>query len=360
MINSLKIKGLNNERDIDLIFNNNVNLLTGNNGCGKTTILKILWYLTSPNVERIFGDIAFDQINFQCSQYSVELSGKAFQAEYTPIIGEPITVKDKAPAKESLRMRSHFPSRFEQELEEINDAIRKLDSASLFFPTYRRIEERKDVGHGEFDRLDTALEYMVKRISVDNHKLIASLSTQDIRTLITEKYADSSDLALNNKEALLEVIVKEVEGIQKETETDPDKAIAVLNEIVQKITASNEAQQKIFQAFASMQIILSKFINDKTVEINKNLSLGEIDRVISSEKLSSGEKQLLSFLAYNAFYSDIPILIDEPELSLHPDWQRMLVPALESQGTNNQLIMATHSPFIYSKYPESELRIGNH
>ena len=49
------------------------------------------------------------------------------------------------------------------------------------------------------------------------------------------------------------------------------------------------------------------------------------------------------------------IFIDEPELSLHVDWQRLLFPKLLSQSTNNQFIVATHSPFIYSKYPDKEL-----
>ncbi|WP_404977927.1 AAA family ATPase [Agrobacterium tumefaciens] len=49
------------------------------------------------------------------------------------------------------------------------------------------------------------------------------------------------------------------------------------------------------------------------------------------------------------------IFIDEPELSLHVDWQRQLFPLLLSQQQSNQFIIATHSPFIYSKYPDREV-----
>ena len=48
-------------------------------------------------------------------------------------------------------------------------------------------------------------------------------------------------------------------------------------------------------------------------------------------------------------------LIDEPELSLHVDWQRILFRKLMEQGSSNQFIVATHSPFIYSQYPQKEL-----
>lgn len=66
---------------------------------------------------------------------------------------------------------------------------------------------------------------------------------------------------------------------------------------------------------------------------------------------------MLSFLCYNFFYDNSIIFIDEPELSLHTDWQRLLFPILLKQKKDNQFIIATHSPFIYSKYPDKEIII---
>jgi predicted ATP-dependent endonuclease of OLD family len=62
-------------------------------------------------------------------------------------------------------------------------------------------------------------------------------------------------------------------------------------------------------------------------------------------------------LCYNAFSKKTVILIDEPEISLHADWQRLLIPTLAAQKTDNQFIMATHSPLMYAKYPEKELNL---
>ena len=53
------------------------------------------------------------------------------------------------------------------------------------------------------------------------------------------------------------------------------------------------------------------------------------------------------------------MFIDEPELTLHLDWQRVLFPTLLKQKKQNQFIIATHSPFIYSKYPEKEIVISD-
>ncbi|MEG2936114.1 MAG: ATP-binding protein, partial [Clostridium sp.] len=71
--------------------------------------------------------------------------------------------------------------------------------------------------------------------------------------------------------------------------------------------------------------------------------------------LSAGEKQL--YLRALALYfldiNDSIILIDEPELSLHPKWQKSIMKVYENIGYNNQLIVATHSPFI-----EGEINIS--
>ncbi len=40
------------------------------------------------------------------------------------------------------------------------------------------------------------------------------------------------------------------------------------------------------------------------------------------------------------------VLIDEPELHLHPKWQRNLIPALRKAFPNVQFVLATHSPLI--------------
>ncbi|MGG5461236.1 AAA family ATPase [Clostridium sp. B9] len=75
--------------------------------------------------------------------------------------------------------------------------------------------------------------------------------------------------------------------------------------------------------------------------------------------LSSGEKQLflralaLKFLNPN----NSIILIDEPEISLHPQWQKKIIDVYESIGENNQLIIATHSPHIIGDIESKQLRV---
>ncbi|CAN5640343.1 AAA family ATPase [soil metagenome] len=63
--------------------------------------------------------------------------------------------------------------------------------------------------------------------------------------------------------------------------------------------------------------------------------------------LSSGERQIVTML-FAAFEQSLGnvVLIDEPELSLHIDWQRKLMPKMVRQLGETQIIVCTHSPEI--------------
>lgn len=73
--------------------------------------------------------------------------------------------------------------------------------------------------------------------------------------------------------------------------------------------------------------------------------------------LSSGEKQLfLRTLSIKMLEPENSIiLIDEPELSLHPKWQQRIIKVYEKIGRNNQIIVTTHSPHILGSVPKENI-----
>ena len=76
--------------------------------------------------------------------------------------------------------------------------------------------------------------------------------------------------------------------------------------------------------------------------------------------LSSGERQLLTLLFSASFMSDEHIvLIDEPEISLHVDWQRRLLSSLEGQLTNKQIIVCTHSATIGANHDDRMFELNS-
>lgn len=63
--------------------------------------------------------------------------------------------------------------------------------------------------------------------------------------------------------------------------------------------------------------------------------------------LSSGEREVVSMLyAATHLSAKDMVLIDEPELSLHIDWQRVLMQRMADLVGNRQVIACTHSPQI--------------
>jgi len=96
--------------------------------------------------------------------------------------------------------------------------------------------------------------------------------------------------------------------------------------------------------------------NKRIVLTDKEISVEvSSERKIKLPALSSGEKQLF-FISLAALRSgDHAMMIDEPELSMHVDWQKKLVASLRELNPLMQLIMATHSPEIMADLPDNEV-----
>ena len=99
-----------------------------------------------------------------------------------------------------------------------------------------------------------------------------------------------------------------------------------------------------------------RYFGINNIKNRKVVEFEEHGKRMSIENLSSGEKQIVfrgGFLLQNQKTSEgAVILVDEPELSLHPKWQIEILSFLKKLFTNSegqqtsQLIVATHSPFI--------------
>ncbi len=76
-------------------------------------------------------------------------------------------------------------------------------------------------------------------------------------------------------------------------------------------------------------------------------------------QLSSGEKQLIILLTETLLQkkSQTIFIADEPELSLHIEWQRKIIPSIKELNPNAQIIVATHSPEIVGKWKSNAINM---
>jgi predicted ATPase len=371
------IKGLNDKVDCNIEFHDDINIVTGINGSGKTTLLKMLWYAISGNIERLISEINFESFKLETSYYDLSLNSKDTGIDWEYAAND---IKKNG----QINLGEYNPT---GGIESFKSLIIESRKSSLFFPTFRRIEggysmvNDQTVGRiakplqsfslltGAFPLSASILQRerdidntsikdeftkLSNRLSIENHKFICAMSTHDLGTLLSTRHAEISEKINKYSVALNNSLVSQIEGIKSGIKDDKQESIAILSRLQQEITTVNDKREQLFQPFKVLSELVTKVLHYKGIKLD-TFTLGDSIDAIDSKLLSAGEQQMLSFLCYNAFYENSVIFIDEPELSLHPDWQRRLFPNLMKQQSSNQFIVATHSPLIYSKYSDKEI-----
>ena len=108
-----------------------------------------------------------------------------------------------------------------------------------------------------------------------------------------------------------------------------------------------------------------KMINMLFESTGKQIDIDDKNRVVFRKgnltiemgNLSAGEKQILLLLFTLFLMEDKPnvLLLDEPEISLHVEWQDQLINMMHELNENCQIIMTTHSPNIFADGWEDKL-----
>lgn len=345
-----------------LRFNPDLNIVTGRNGSGKTTLLKLTWLIISGNILLALKEVHFKTCTIETSEYTC-----------TVIRTGPVhcRVELKVGDDEYLLEDDYDQEDGFSEAAEEKAALMLIPfGGSIFFPTFRRIEGgfsmSSDGTSGGTSRLrqasrqeseaEQAVGAVSRRLSHGEHLFVSAISTQDIIGLLLKRYAAISE-EINNFQANVSRHVIDKIRRYENTQGQGLSADALLSETRSEIEKIELFRQHAMSPLDAIRALAERLFHHSGISFGKRLSFGDAAAAISSEALSAGEKQMLSFICYNAFQRDSVIFIDEPELSLHVDWQRQIYSILEGQESGNQFIFATHSPFIYSKYPDKEVAV---
>lgn len=86
----------------------------------------------------------------------------------------------------------------------------------------------------------------------------------------------------------------------------------------------------------------------KIVRSENEIRFSQIGETLVPYQLSSGEKQMLAILLTVLVEDNKPyvLFMDEPEVSLHIEWQKQLIDLILELNPNVQIILTTHSPAV--------------
>ena len=131
-----------------------------------------------------------------------------------------------------------------------------------------------------------------------------------------------------------------------------DYQVNIGNRIIAELQAGNpDAAQQLSQKKTRFQDMVDELFAEtgkKMVRTENEIRFSQIGETLVPYQLSSGEKQMLAILLTvlvedNQSYV---LFMDEPEVSLHIEWQKRLIDLCLELNPNVQIILTTHSPAV--------------
>lgn len=132
-----------------------------------------------------------------------------------------------------------------------------------------------------------------------------------------------------------------------------DYQVNIGNRIIELLTNGNPEDQAKAAAISlpktKFQDLIDELFSEtgkKIIRKSNEIQFEQDGDILSPYQLSSGEKQMLVILLTvlvqdNQAYA---LFMDEPEISLHVEWQQKLISLIRNLNPHVQIILTTHSP----------------
>lgn len=134
-----------------------------------------------------------------------------------------------------------------------------------------------------------------------------------------------------------------------------DYQVNVGNRIIEALQRGGadaaEQAQKLSLPKQRFQDIVDELFSEtgkKIVRTENEIRFSQMGETLYPYQLSSGEKQILTILLTVLVEDSQPyvLFMDEPEVSLHVEWQKRLIDLILELNSNVQIILTTHSPAV--------------
>jgi len=426
-IKRVELKAIHKRYDLDISFNESLNVLHGQNGTGKSTLIHIIANIANCDFIR-FAFLEFSSIRVSYSNDAyINVSqidkdddklirietqlGEFFEFYKREAVTEIREIEDERYVHEyTLELTkkihlfvssnnighietSYFPA-FRTMLEAWSSQ-REMKNKSQRFVTRVSTKQATSFSRQLFGQFLPTINYPspleIERnlrdeirdcqISIARYE---SSVFSDSFVKVFSALLDGSDVVSNTEELLAEIskLTSDSTNSKLGHFEENSNTYRDLQRLVTRSSGTNELaasaagalsvyrdalkerqnfQQEAFKEVDKYFEVVNSFLDKKelTYALDKNRRMPKVglkfpDETWSSIKvMSSGERQLLTMLyAVNKMSGNSAVLIDEPELSLHIDWQEELLGQMMEQLGNRQIIVCTHSPAIASDFDE--------
>lgn len=417
IIKHVNVKGLWGVKSFDTSFHRNINILIGQNGSNKTTFLNLIEACLMADL-RTLQRIQFDTIQFLLENDNEDrktiIVNRTHEDNWIVFI---YTIDDETVEIRTFdEIEDHgyhmgMPGIMREKYFQIRALLENILKMSWL--SVDRYTENDDDRRGVKSVVEKKLIELIQELSVyrlrlfeGTNKFTRELNTEVLSLLLYDDKTDNFDIGDIERFASLDP--REIKGSlyrvfnqmgnMRQMSDRIQNHIAKLSEAIDRVKAREslklndvsalvlisktlsmidlskkhkEAVDQLMEPIDTYKNILQTFIKDKEFNFSEESGQLEVEWMSNSKNkkvnslklrynnLSSGEKQLLILLTQTLLQEKQSYIFvaDEPELSLHIEWQRTIVGAINALNPNAQVIVATHSPEIAGQWPMNIIKM---
>lgn len=373
------------------VLDRNVNIFWGLNGSGKTSLLKIL-HSALENDATILTHVPFESaeiiLRTDGTNNSFKRTYSASNDSYQQVEFESGLDEMNDAGWREVRLQrqqgwetqvlqgdenSKGTTKFQHSYLPISRVSQTRSPTSI--NTWRSSIERQAIDDAAFDEI-FAEQVRRRWQTYSNSALISirEIQQQGLASILAVLFGGAHGLSEAPKDAIdaqeaftvvrdflreqrIQLKVGRPEFINRyQEESDLRRVVTNIQEVTREVEDALRPQAE-FQAIIEELYTGNKrlVLTNRAPAVRNALQIAINGKPIPLQSLSSGEKQLLQLLLEILAAESNTVMIDEPELSMHVDWQQRLVASMVRVNPNCQLLLATHSPEVMAEVSEKNV-----
>ncbi|MEO6834005.1 MAG: AAA family ATPase [Chitinophagaceae bacterium] len=346
MLESIHIESYRTLRNTSVEFRDGLNIIIGQNGVGKSNLLEFIKTYTSYNVLRFFPNVDLKGLfsGYTMLFSYVNSEGRMVSMEYD------ISKKNllSSPEERNFGLDVKFEKKIGGQFADKNSQLSNFHgyaTPEILHEIWTKVKPNKDM-YITFN-LPNEPKYLSSEgtIPIDVAGGVNAIWSNKMQFLIQFEFQ-------------LEVFYNQEENTNKLGDLKFVKT-SIINKFEESAKEIN------------LNDFLSAFTNIEQVRLNPNINVYKTDNGVLVENLvlqfkldgawmpwsylSDGTKRSFYLIAELAQATDQLILIEEPEIGLHPFQLQKVMTFLKEQSASKQIILSTHSPQMLNILEPDEL-----